>query len=85
MDVRAMVRHFILEDLLFSGDGSSLSDDTSLTDAGILDSTGMIELVTFLETKLGIAVADEALVPENLDSVERVIAFVQRKSAAAAG
>ena len=81
MDVRALVRNFILEDLLFSGEGSLLADDTSLTDAGILDSTGMIELVTFLEAKLGITVADEELLPDNLDSVARVVAFVKRKGA----
>jgi acyl carrier protein len=72
------IRTFVVDNFLF-GDGSSLQDDTSFMDSGILDSTGVLELVTFLETAFGIKVLDRETVPENLDSVNRASTFVTRK------
>jgi acyl carrier protein len=75
------IRKFILDSFLFSNDESLLKDDDSLLERGILDSTGVLELVAFLERDFGVTVADDELVPENLDSVTRIVAFVNRKTA----
>ena len=79
MNVRAAIRNFITEDLLFGDESSQLDDNVSLTSSGMLDSTGMIELVTFIESHFGLQIADEEMLPENLDSVSRIEAFVNRK------
>ncbi|MGH8229587.1 MAG: acyl carrier protein [Steroidobacteraceae bacterium] len=66
---------------LLTGDGSNLRDSESLTGRGILDSTGALELVMHLEERYGIKVQDDELHPDNLDSVEKIAAFVERKHA----
>ncbi len=73
------VRAFILKSFLFCGDESLLADDDSLLDRGILDSTGVVELVAFLEEAFGVSIDDDELLPENLDSVSRIMAFLDRK------
>ncbi|MEZ4386854.1 MAG: acyl carrier protein [Candidatus Krumholzibacteriia bacterium] len=83
MDLTTKIRDYIIENFLF-GDAEPLSDDAmSLLDNGIIDSTGVMELVGFLEGDFGLSVSDEELVPENLDSVANLVAFVTRKQAAA--
>jgi acyl carrier protein len=77
-EVRATLRQFILQNF-YVADPARLSDEASLLDSGIIDSTGVLELVGFLEHELGLTVADEELVPENLDSLSRLVAFVDRK------
>jgi acyl carrier protein len=74
------IRNYIVSNFLF-GDAGSLQDSTSFMESGTLDSTGVLELVTFLETTYGIKVQDKEMVPENLDSLDRVSAFVARKVA----
>jgi acyl carrier protein len=81
--MQQQIRQFILTSFLFSDDQSQLKDDVSLLDLGIMDSTGVLELVAFLEAEFGIKVADEELVPENLDSVDRIVTFVRSKQSAA--
>ena len=76
--IRENIRTFVIQNFLF-GDGSGLQDQESFLEAGIIDSTGVLELVGFLESTFGIAVRDEDLVPANLDSVERASKFVERK------
>jgi acyl carrier protein len=83
MDARITIRNYIVENFLF-GDTEPLQDDAmSLLDNGIIDSTGVMELVAFLEQDFGLTIADEELVPENLDSVENLTNFVSRKQAVA--
>ena len=83
MNVRDKVREYIIENFLF-GDAEPLADDDmSLLDEGVIDSVGVMELVAFLESDFGISVGDEELVPDNLDSVANLVAFVGRKQAAA--
>ncbi|MCP4572273.1 MAG: acyl carrier protein [bacterium] len=83
MNVRDKVCEYIIENFLF-GDAEPMADDTmSLLDEGIIDSVGVMELVAFLESDFGISVGDEELVPDNLDSVANLVAFVGRKQAAA--
>lgn len=80
MDVAVVIRNFIVENFLFE-ESQSLKEDTSFLEGGIIDSTGILELVSFLEEKFGISVADEELVPENLDSIANVVAYLSRKGA----
>jgi acyl carrier protein len=75
------IRGYILETFLFGGNGDSLGDDDSFLENGIIDSTGILELVAWIEETYGIRVADDELVPENLDSVNRLAAYVGSKGA----
>lgn len=78
-ELQTQVRDFILENYLFTDDASVLGLDESLLERGIVDSTGMLEIIMFIEDELGVTVADEEMVPENLDSVNRIAGFVSRK------
>jgi len=73
------IRDFVRENFLFGDESETLEDDTSFLEQGFIDSTGVLELVTFLEQRFGIEIADDELVPENLDSIRRVVAFVESK------
>ena len=82
METRKAVRDYIIENFLF-GDESPLQDDQmSLLDEGIMDSVGVMELVAFLEQDFGLQVQDADLIPENLDSVANLVAYIARKIAA---
>jgi acyl carrier protein len=74
------VRSFVTSNF-YVPDPASLKDDASLIDAGIVDSTGVMEIVQFIETELGVKVADSEIVPENVDSIARIVAFVEKKKA----
>lgn len=78
-DISATIRAFIIENFLFGDDTQPLSPDTSLIENDYVDSTGILELVSFLEERFGIKVADADIVPANLDSIARISAFVSRK------
>lgn len=75
------VRDFILKNFLFSENDAALSNTGSLIADGVIDSTGVLELIMFLEQTFRIEVAEEEMVPENLDSVEKILAYVGRKRA----
>lgn len=77
-ETRRRVRQYILENLMFSDDPSQLPDDASLLDRGIIDSTGVLEVVMFIEESFGVKVHDGDLLPENFDSVARIADFVAR-------
>lgn len=81
---RQKIRKYLLENFLFSTDDDALNDADSLIRSGILDSTGIHELVLFIEEEFAIAIAPEEMTPANFDSIEAVDAFVARKRAAAA-
>ena len=83
MSTEEKLRKYILETYLFTTDDSALANDDSFLDKGIIDSTGILELVMYLEEEFGLAVADEELLPENLDSINSLVKFVERKQAAA--
>ena len=78
MTVAAKIRDYIRENFLF-GSAEKIGEQDSLLDRGIIDSTGAMELVSFLETEFQIEVNDLDLVPENLDSIAAISAFVTRK------
>ncbi len=73
------LRQYILENFLFSDNPSDLADDDSFMEKEIIDSTGILEVIEFLEEEAGITIEDEEMVPENLDSVNRIVRFVERK------
>jgi acyl carrier protein len=80
-DLQSTIRAFLLKNF-YVADASSLKDETSLLEAGIIDSTGVLEVVAFLEAELGVTVEDEEMIPQNLDSLAAMVAFVTRKKAA---
>lgn len=76
---RQRLRSFILENYLFTDDQAALDDNTSFLDSGILDSMGILELIDFLDDGFGIKVEGDELVPENLDSINSLLTFVDSK------
>ena len=79
MNVEAEIRNFILDNFIFDQNEDELGNDASFLDEGIIDSTGILELVSFIEETYGIHVEDDELIPENLDSVNNVISFIEKK------
>ena len=79
-ELKTKIKAFIIENFLF-GNANGLQDDTSFLEEGIIDSTGVLELVTFLEEDFGIQVDDEELIPENLDSINNVTTYLEQKMA----
>ena len=73
------IRQFVIANFLFGQEADSLRGDDSFLESGVIDSTGVLELVGFLEQQFNVAVADHELVPDNLDSVNKVASFVCRK------
>ena len=84
MDLRDQVRDFIVRNFLFGDAGGLAGDSVSLLDNGIMDSLGVMELVAFIEADLKLKVPDMDLVPQNLDSVDNLVAYVERRRAAGA-
>ena len=80
MELKKQVRDFVIANF-YVADPESLEDRTSLLDQGIVDSTGVLEVVVFVETTFGVTVEDSEMLAENLDSIERIAAFVERKTA----
>lgn len=78
MDTKQRVREFVTGNF-FVQDAASLTDSASLLDLGVVDSTGVLEIMGFLESTFGVTVEDDEIVPDNLDSIERIAAFVERK------
>jgi acyl carrier protein len=76
------IREFIADNFLYRAD-AEVGDAQSLLDSGVMDSTGVLELIAFLESTYGISVADNEIVPENLDSIERVSTYLWSKLKAA--
>jgi acyl carrier protein len=80
--IESEIRQFLAENYFLGDDPSALSGSTSLIEAGVIDSTGVLELVGFLEDKFDIRIRDDELVPENLDTIDNIVAFVDRKRTA---
>jgi acyl carrier protein len=78
MSPKPEVRGFIVENFLY-GQDDGFNDDASFLEKGIIDSTGVLELVTFIEDKFGIVVQDQELIPDNFDSLNRLSAFITKK------
>lgn len=78
MEILKEIREYIVENILF-GDGQALEIDTPFQEGGILDSTGFLEIITFVEERFGIEIADSEVVPENLGTLRGISGFVARK------
>ena len=81
--LRSEIRQFVLDDLLMGDTASMLDDGESFLETGTIDSIGVLDIVMFLEHNFQLKVQDRELVPENLDSVNRLVQFVMRKTHAA--
>ena len=82
-EIESQIRRYIAQNFMFKDDDGSLSGRESLLEAGLIDSTGVLELVGYLEESLGIQIDDAEIVPENLDSIDSIVAYVERKRASA--
>ena len=82
--IKDKIRSYILENFLFTDDQSELNNEDSFMDQGIIDSTAVLELIFFIEEEFGVKVEAEEMVPENLDSVNKVTSFIERKTGASA-
>lgn len=76
--MKQQLREFIVNNYLF-GQPAEFSDDDSLQEKGVIDSTGVLELVAWLEDTYGVKIGDNELLPENLDTVNRLVRFMERK------
>ena len=79
MNIENKVREFISNNFLLHDDNIELNPQASLLEEGIIDSTGVLELVSFIETEFNIQIGEDEIIPENLDSIENVVNFIRRK------
>lgn len=82
--MKKIIRQYILGNLLFTEDESALQDGDSFLESGIIDSTGVMEIILFIEETFGIKVNDDEMLPANFDSVDKLVAFIKRKQLVAA-
>ncbi len=82
MEAKESVRKFVNEQFLKGNKAITITDDSSFIDEGIIDSLGVLELVSFIEETFGFRVEDEEMVPDNLDSINKIVAYVSLKLAA---
>jgi acyl carrier protein len=78
VEIKDKIRQFLTTNF-YVPNAAALSDSQSLLDAGIVDSTGVLEVIAFLETEFGIEVSNNEMVPENLDAVDNIVGYVARK------
>lgn len=78
METPQRIRQFIIENFYISNP-ADITDETLLVSSGVIDSTGMLEVISFLEAEFGIRITDQETTPENLESVARIASFVARK------
>ena len=82
MEIATKIKTFIHDNFLLGDKKKMINEDESFLQNGIIDSTGVLELVNFIEDTYNIKVEDEELVPENLDSIKNLIAYISRKQSA---
>jgi acyl carrier protein len=81
-DIKTTVRGYILDNFIMGGRVDQLRDSDSFMDNHIIDSTGFLEVISFLEETFGIAVEDDEMIPENLDSLNNIEAYINKKRSA---
>jgi acyl carrier protein len=79
MNIKSEIRKYIIENFLYGNDDNTLGDDVSFLENGIIDSTGVLELVSFVQETFKIKVKDEELIPNNFDSLSKLEAFIVSK------
>jgi acyl carrier protein len=82
-EIKGQVRTFITTNF-YVADPAALPDTDSLLDRGVIDSTGVLEVIGFIESTFGVTVEDAEMLPENLDSIQRITDFIERKRQSAA-
>jgi len=80
LEMKDQIRTYIMDNILLGSADQPMADDDSFLDKGIIDSTGILELVEYVEDEFNIEVADEELIPDNFDSIEKLAAYTQRKT-----
>ena len=80
MEIDTKIKQFIAQNLLFSEDGFPYGDDASFLQEGIIDSLGVMELVTFVNTAFGVVVDPQEITPDNFDSVNKLTRYIRQKS-----
>lgn len=80
MTIESSIRTYVLENYLFTDDQSELDSNDSFLEKGIIDSTGILEIILFLEEEFAIEVADQEMIPDNLDSVTNIVNFIGKKT-----
>ena len=78
MDMKEQIRAFVTSNF-YVADASALDDDASLLNQGIIDSTGVLEVISFIQDTFGLTVEDEEMLPNNFDSIKRIADYVVRK------
>ena len=78
-NIQQELRQFVIDNFLFGQGNGNLRNDDSFLDKGIIDSTGVLELVTFLEEKYRVKIHDRELVTDNLDSINNLVRFIETK------
>jgi acyl carrier protein len=79
MNIEENIRTFVIENFIFDENPDQLENDQSFLESGIIDSTGILELVSFIEEHYSIKIEDEELIPDNLDSLNNVVKFINKK------
>ena len=79
MQLKSEIRQFIVDNFLYGRDDDTLGDEVSFLGKGIIDSTGILELVSFVEEKYSISIDDEELIPDNFDSLNKLSFFITKK------
>ena len=83
--MKERLRQFVVTRFMLGRSPEDLSDNTSFLETGIIDSMGVVDLLTFLEEEFGVKVNDDEIIPENLDSLDSLCAFLDKKGVHTAG
>ena len=79
MEIKDTIRNFVIENFMFGSDDKNIGDDDSFLESGIIDSTGVLEVVGVIEDEFDIEVLDEELIPDNFDSLTKLTTYVTGK------
>ena len=80
IDIKGKIKNFIITNFLFGNESDFIGEDESFLESEIIDSTGILEIITFIEENYNIKIEDDELVPKNLDSLNNATAFIQKKT-----
>lgn len=85
-DIKQLVREFIIKNFAYGLNNSvHIKDEESLMDAGIIDSTGVIEIISFIESEFNVSISMDEVLPENIHSIDNIAAFIKNKYQKVAG
>lgn len=79
MSIEKKLRQYVLDNYLFTDDQSALVNEDSFLERGIIDSTGILEMISYINKEYNIVISDDEMIPENLDSINNLVAFITRK------